>query len=143
MIECTKKYFGVGDAIDNWISQGKLEVVVRSGAEYMESLSNNGLQNTIGGIIVDCTDFVPDLILEGGPSAELFSPNFYNSINKLLIPGGFMSQQISQLCFTQGFIDRNTKGGFLKENITIFKCEVAEYGGPGFVPLGFSQKQKA
>jgi len=141
VIECTKKYFGVGDSIDKWVEEGKLEIVVNGGAEYMADLVKSGLENSIGAFIVDCTDFVCYDVIEGAPSAELFTPEFYGAVHKLMKPGAYMSQQISHDSFRQGFIDRNTGGGFKKENITFIRSEVPEYGGPGYLPLAMSMKE--
>ena len=140
VIECTKKYFDLQGDIEKYVAQGRLEIEINGGAEYMETLLKKGKENCIGGFIVDCTDFVDDTVNEKSIAAELFTSKFYNAIYKCLQPGSSMSQQISHLCFTQGFISRNTTGGFQKENIEIFRSETPEYGGPGFLPLGISKK---
>ena len=49
---------------------------------------DNGDNNCVGGIIIDCTDFALD---ENSIAAELFSPQFYTNINKLLEKGCYFS----------------------------------------------------
>ena len=140
VIECTKKYFGVGEKVDLNIASGRLEIIIGGGAEYMEKILKEGKEGMIGGVVVDCTDFVDSSINENSIAAELFTPKFYEAIFRLLQSGGSMSQNISHLCFTQGFIDRNTAGGFPKENIEFIKSLVPEYGGIGYCPLAISKK---
>merc|ERR1712166_323465 len=97
-------------------ASGRLEIIIGGGAEYMEKILKEGM---IGGVVVDCTDFVDSSINENSIAAELFTPKFYEAIFRLLQSGGSMSQNISHLCFTQGFIDRNTAGGFPKKTLNL------------------------
>jgi len=127
----------MADIVDQEIANGRLEVVISGGAPYMDTLLKSGKENTIGSVIVDCTDFAMD---EGCIAAELFTPTFYEAIHKLLKPGCSMSQQITHLCFTQSFTDRSNRGGFDVENIEIFSSVTPEYGGTGLLPLALCKK---
>lgn len=72
VVEVTKRFFSFAEIIDREIKNGRLEVVIQSGAAHMEALlkENNG-QGSIGAVIIDCTDFALD---ENSIAAELFTP---------------------------------------------------------------------
>ena len=55
VIEVTKKFYSHGQSCIPFIESGRLEIVVASGAEYLERLVAQGKQNSVGGLIVDCT----------------------------------------------------------------------------------------
>jgi spermidine synthase len=125
VVEVTRKYFSiVGDVVNKAIEDGRLEVVIEGGAPYMEGLLKNGKEGTVGGIIIDCTDFElnPDSI-----SAELFTPQFYQHIYRLLKNGSGFSQQITKPYYREAFTERVQKGGF--EKIDVFMSITPEYGG--------------
>ena len=57
-------------------------IKIESGAAYIAALAAQKENfGTIGGIIVDCTDFLLD---PNSVSAELYTPKFYNDIYQLL-----------------------------------------------------------
>ena len=89
---------------------GRLEVVVESGATYMKKLLENPENNgSVGGIIIDCTDFALD---ENSIASELFTPSFYQSIYDLLEEGCGFSQQITNIAFKEAFTERAKGGSF-------------------------------
>jgi spermidine synthase len=124
VVEVTKKYFQIGETCSKAIEEGRLEVQIEGGAPYMERLLEQGLEGTIGAVVIDCTDFALD---ENSIAAELFTPKFYNTIFKLLKTGGGFSQQITKPYYRDAFSERAAKGGF--EKIDVFMCITPEYGG--------------
>ena len=86
--EVTKKFFSFAEIIDKEVATGRLEVIHRSGAEFLDEQIKQGQKGTFGGVIVDCTDFALD---ENAIASELFSPQFYQNINDLLEPRGQFS----------------------------------------------------
>ena len=109
MVEVTKKYFSIGEICSKEIQNGRLEVVINGGAPYMEQLLKEKKEGSVGAIVIDCTDFALD---EDSIAAELFTPQFYGTIHKLLIPGGGFSQQITKPYYKDAFSERAAKGGF-------------------------------
>lgn len=90
VIENTKKYFKFYERIEEFIKQGKLEVIVDDGAKYLkESAVKEVLYD---GIIIDNSD----VYLFEGPAANLFTKEFYSNIHKSLRMGAFFSQQVSE-----------------------------------------------
>jgi spermidine synthase len=77
VIEVTKQYFSIQKIINEGFSSGRLEIKIESGAEYIHKLARQGLKNCVGGIVVDCTDFLLD---PNSISAELYTPEFYSDI---------------------------------------------------------------
>ena len=133
VVEVTKKFFSIGEVCSREIETGRLEVVIEGGATYMEKLLAEGKQNSIGAVIIDCTDFALD---ENSIAAELFTPTFYNTIFKLLATGAGFSQQITKPYYRDAFSERATKGGF--EKIDVYMSITPEYGGE--LPLAFCFK---
>lgn len=133
VIEVTKKYFSFADIIEKEITTGRLEIVVKGGAEYMEDLISNGKQKSIGSVIIDCTDFALD---ENSIAAELFTPKFYRSIYDLLEEDGSFSQQITKIFYKEAFNDRIRTGGF--DNADFIMSSTPEYGGE--LPLAIVRK---
>ena len=84
VVEVTKKYFSFADIIDAELASGRFELVIESGATYMDHLLNSGLQNQVSAFIIDCTDFALD---EDSLASELFTPDFYSKVHSLLTPG--------------------------------------------------------
>ena len=124
VVEVTKRFFSIGETCAREIEKGRLEVVIEGGAPYMERLLAQGKESTIGAVIIDCTDFALD---ENSIAAELFTPKFYETIYKLLMPGAGFSQQITKPFYRDAFSERASKGGF--EKIDVFMCITPEYGG--------------
>jgi len=124
VVELTKKFFQIGEICSREIEKGRLEVVIEGGATYMERLLSEGKQNSIGAVIIDCTDFALD---ENSIAAELFTPKFYNTIYQLLLPGSGFSQQITKPYYREAFSERANKGGF--EKIDVYMSITPEYGG--------------
>ena len=89
VIENTKKYFKFYERIEEFIKQGRLEVVVDDGAAWLKSKAVEGLQ--FDGIIIDNSD----VNLFEGPADNLFTKEFYTNIHKSLRIGAFFSQQVS------------------------------------------------
>ena len=133
VIEVTKQYFSFADVINKELLTGRLEVVVKGGAEYMEDLLSKNSQGKVGGVIIDCTDFALD---ENSIAAELFTPKFYQNINNLLEEEGAFSQQITKPCYRDEFGERVKMGRF--ENIEIFMSKTPEYGGE--LPIAIVRK---
>jgi spermidine synthase len=124
VVEVTKKFFSIGEICSREIENGRLEVVIEGGATYMEKLLAEGKESTIGAIIIDCTDFALD---EKSIAAELFTPKFYETINKLLLPGSGFSQQITKPYYKDAFSERAREGGF--QIINVYMSITPEYGG--------------
>jgi len=135
VVEVTKKYFEIGEICSKEIQSGRLEVVISGGAPYMEKLLSEGKANTVGAVIIDCTDFALD---ENSIAAELFTPKFYENIYQLLTPGGGFSQQITKPWYKQAFSERASKGGF--KIIDVHNCITPEYGGE--LPLAHCFKEQ-
>jgi spermidine synthase len=133
VVEVMKKFFDIGEICQKEIENGRLEVVIEGGASYMERLRKEGKESTVGGIIIDCTDFALD---ENSIAAELFTPAFYNNIYKLLKPGAGFSQQITKPYYRDAFTQRAQQGGF--NSIDVFISLVREYGGE--LPIAVSIK---
>jgi len=133
VVEVTKQFFQIGEICQQEIENGRLEVVIGGGSPFMEDLLGKGKEGTIGAVIVDCTDFALD---EDSIAAELFTPQFYETIHKLLIPGGGFSQQITKPWYQDAFSERARKGGFSR--IEVRNSFTPEYGGE--LPLAFCYK---
>lgn len=124
VVEVTKNFFQIGEICNKEIKNERLEVVIEGGASYMERLLSQGKENSVGAIIIDCTDFALD---ENSIAAELFTPKFYSTIYKLLMPGAGFSQQITKPYYRDAFSERASKGGFTK--IDVYMSSTPEYGG--------------
>jgi len=133
VVEVTKKYFSIGEVCQKETENGKLEVVIEGGATYMERLLSQGKENSIGAIIIDCTDFTLD---ENSIAAELFTTNFYENVYRLLAPGSGFSQHFTKPFYRDAFAERVMKGGFRK--IDVVMSSTPEYGG--VLPLATSYK---
>jgi len=134
VIEVTKKYFSFADIIHKELRTGRLEVIVKGGAEYMEELLASGEhQGKVGSIIIDCTDFALD---ENSIAAELFTPRFYKNIYDLLEDGGSFSQQITKIFYKDAFTDRVRSGGF--DYVDFIMSSTPEYGGE--LPIAIVKK---
>jgi spermidine synthase len=133
VIEVTKKYFSFAEVIDKELQTGRLEIVIKGGAEYMEELLASGKKGKIGSVIIDCTDFALD---ENSIAAELFTPKFYKSIFELLEDEGYFSQQITKIFYKDAFIDRVRCGGF--DRVDFIMSSTPEYGGE--LPLAIVKK---
>jgi spermidine synthase len=134
VIEVTKKFFSFADVIEQELKTGRLEVVIKGGAEYMDELLNSGNQGKVGSVVIDCTDFALD---EDSISAELFTPKFYRNIYDLLEDGGVFSQQITKIFYKDAFNERIQAGGFDKSDIIM--SSTPEYGGE--LPIAIVQKE--
>ena len=133
VIEVTKEFFFFADVIKKELNSGRLEVIVKGGAEYMEDLLVNNNQGKIGAIIIDCTDFALD---ENSIAAELFNPRFYRNIYELLEDGGVFSQQITKIFYKEAFSERVRTGGF--NHLDFIMSSTPEYGGE--LPLAIVKK---
>ena len=133
VIEVTKKYFSFADVIEKELKTGRLEVVIKGGAEYMDDLLTLGKQGKVGAVVIDCTDFALD---EDSIAAELFTPKFYKSIYDLLEDGGIFSQQITKIFYKDAFNERVISGGF--DGAEIVMSSTPEYGGE--LPLAIVKK---
>jgi spermidine synthase len=133
VIEVTRKFFSFAEIIEKEIETGRLEIVVKGGAEYMEELVSSGNKGKIGSVVIDCTDFALD---ENSIAAELFTPKFYRTINDLLEDGGFFSQQITKIFYKDAFTERIRSGGFEKADFIM--SSTPEYGGE--LPLAIVRK---
>jgi spermidine synthase len=133
VVEVTKKFFSIGEICQKEIENGRLEVVIEGGATYMERLLSQGKQNSVGAVIIDCTDFCLD---ENSIAAELFTPKFYETIFNLLTSDGGFSQQITKPYYRDAFSERAVKGGFSK--IAVYMSQTPEYGGE--LPLAYCFK---
>jgi len=136
VVEVTKKFFAIGEICQKQIDIGRLEVVIEGGASYMERLFEQGKESTVGAVIIDCTDFALD---ENSIAAELFTPKFYETIYKLLMPGSGFSQQITKPFYRDAFTERAQKGGF--EKVDVYMSITPEYGGE--LPLAYVFKAKS
>jgi len=131
--EITRKYFEIiGDVCEKEIQNGRLEIEVNSGLLYLQQLIKQNKQNTVGAIIVDSTDFVLE---ENSIASELFTPEFYSVIYRLLIEGCGFSQQINEPSYIDSFKERVKIGGFSK--IDAFVLQTVEYGGTNSLAFGF------
>jgi len=133
VIEVTKKYFSFAEIIEKELKTGRLEVVIKGGAEYMDDLITCGQKGKIGSVIIDCTDFALD---ENSIAAELFTPKFYKSIFDLLEDGGAFSQQITKIFYKDAFSERVRSGGF--DRAEFIMSSTPEYGGE--LPLAIVKK---
>jgi len=133
VVQCAREHFadhfGIGETKDN----PRLEVIIENGASYMKKLIADGKQGTVGGFIIDCTDFALE---EDSISAELFTPEFYNDIHTLLKSGCGFVQQITKPIYFDAFSERVKKGGFTKVDVIV--TDTPEYGGT--LPLGTAIK---
>jgi len=82
----SQKFFKSFEKVQQHISSGKLEVVFADGATFLQSRKKEGI--TYDGIIVDNTDVYE------GPSASLFTSDFYRNIHDCLKNGAAFSQQL-------------------------------------------------
>lgn len=133
VIEVTKQYFSFADVIEKELKTGRLEVVIKGGAEYMDELLNSGKQGQIGSVVIDCTDFALD---ENSIAAELFTTKFYKSIYELLEEDGIFSQQITKIFYKDAFTERVRSGGFNRAEFIM--SITPEYGGE--LPLAIVKK---
>jgi spermidine synthase len=133
VIEVTKKFFSFAEIIDKELVTGRLEVVIKGGAEYMDDLLSSGKQGKIGSVVIDCTDFALD---ENSIAAELFTPRFYRNIYDLLEDGGAFSQQITKIFYKDAFTERVRSGGF--DGAEFIMSSTPEYGGE--LPLAIVKK---
>lgn len=134
VIEVTKKYFSFADVIHKELEAGRLEVIVKGGAEYMEELLATGTyQGKVGSVVIDCTDFALD---ENSIAAELFTPRFYRNIYDLLEDGGCFSQQITKIFYKDAFAERVRSGGF--NYVDFIMSSTPEYGGE--LPIAIVKK---
>lgn len=133
VIEVTKKYFSFADIIHKELETGRLEVIVKGGAEYMEELLASGEHGIVGSVIIDCTDFALD---ENSIAAELFTPRFYKNIHDLLEDGGCFSQQITKIFYKDAFAERVRSGGF--DYVDFIMSSTPEYGGE--LPIAIVKK---
>jgi spermidine synthase len=132
VIENAYKFFQNRDNIQKYIEDGRLEIVIDSGASYMKKLIKVRDETNVGAIIIDCTDFALD---ESSLAAELFSIEFYENIYQLLTFGSGFSQQIS-LNIYEDFSNKVVKkGGFLQTEF--YKSVTPEYGGSIPIMYGF------
>lgn len=129
VVECVKEWFADYFGIKEAVKDERLEVIVENGATYMQRLLEQGKAGSVGGIIIDCTDFALD---EDSIAAELFTPEFYRTIYELLGEGCGFVQQITKPIFEKAFSERVLQGGFRKTDVIM--SETPEYGG--FLPLG-------
>jgi spermidine synthase len=134
VVEVTKRYFSFADIVDQEKASGRLEIVIESGAVYMDKLLQESKQGKIGAFIIDCTDFDPD---ENSIASELFTPEFYRKIYELLEPCGGFSQQITDMSCLDPFSQRARAGGFQKHP-HIFAAKTPEYGGE--LPIAYCFK---
>jgi spermidine synthase len=130
----TQKYFSFAEIVEREKASGRLEVVIESGAVFMDKLLSQGKQGKIGAFIIDCTDFDPE---EDSLAAELFTPDFYRKIFDLLEPEGGFSQHISDITFAEPFTLRVKAGGFIKPP-HIYVAKTPEYGGE--LPIAYCFK---
>ncbi len=133
VIEVTKKYFSFADVIHRELLTGRLEVIVKGGAEYMDELLASGNQGKVGSVVIDCTDFALD---ENSIAAELFTPRFYRNIYDLLEDGGCFSQQITKMFYKDAFAERVRCGGF--DYLDFIMSSTPEYGGE--LPIAIVRK---
>jgi len=134
VIEVTKKYFSFADVIHKELETGRLEVIVKGGAEYMGELLASGVnQGKVSSVVIDCTDFALD---ENSIAAELFTPRFYRNIYDLLEDGGCFSQQITKIFYKEAFSERVRSGGF--EYMDFIMSSTPEYGGE--LPIAIVKK---
>lgn len=70
MTQITKKYFLHAQFVDEAIENGRLEVVIKNGAEYLKTLKSQNFNEKISSLIIDCTDFEID---DNSIASELFS----------------------------------------------------------------------
>ena len=134
VVDCVREYFADYFSIRDTIGNDRLEVVIEDGSTYMKKLVEQGKEGTIGAVIVDCTDFALD---ENSIAASLFTPDFYESIYRILGSGGSgFVQQITKPYYEQAWSERVKKGGFDKTQV-IFS-QTPEYGGE--LPMGTSFK---
>lgn len=59
VVAVTQKYFSFAEAIEHEKASGRLEIIIESGATYMDKLINEGKNGMISAFIIDCTDFDP------------------------------------------------------------------------------------
>lgn len=133
VVEVTKKFFQIGEVCQKEINNGRLEVVISGGAPYMEKLLEEGHEASVGAVIIDCTDFA---LNDNSIAAELFTPKFYQSINKLLLPGAGFSQQITKPYYQEAFKERAGQGNF--SDVRFYNSLTPEYGGE--LPLAYCFK---
>jgi spermidine synthase len=120
--------------VDREKKAGRLEIIIESGAVYMDKLLSESKRGKIGAFIIDCTDFDPD---ESSIASELFTPEFYRKIFDLLEPNAGFSQHISDMSCLEPFTQRVRDGGFQKPPL-IFAAKTPEYGGE--LPIAYSFK---
>lgn len=132
VIENTKKYFAkFYENIDNYIKEGRLDVIVDDGAKYLrENVESNKLK--FDGVIIDNSD----VYLFEGPAANLFTKDFYTSIFNSLNKGAFFCQQVSDEQVKSKWTDMVKSVGF---NTLNFKYSITpEYSTA--LPLGSAMK---
>ncbi|EAR92871.1 spermidine synthase (macronuclear) [Tetrahymena thermophila SB210] len=130
VIEVVKTYFFDSNLVNESIEKGKLNIVYQDGSLYAKELADQGKQ--VDGVIIDCTDFLP----EGGVSSSLFTEEFYINITKCLKNGCFFSQQLSYNEMIPVSKAKWDKLGLTNYNIILSKTP--EYGEN--LPIAYVQK---
>jgi len=127
VIEVSKQYFPVSSLINN----GRLIIKIGSGFDYIKQMAI--MNQKIGAVIVDCTDFALD---EDSLAAELYSTEFYSNLYQVLEIGSCFSQQFTKPHYRNEFEIRARSGGF--NNINVIVSITPEYGGE--VPIAICTK---
>ncbi|KAL4451019.1 hypothetical protein ABPG74_021341 [Tetrahymena malaccensis] len=130
VIEVVKTFFFDSNLVNESIEKGKLNIVYQDGSLYAKELADQGQQ--VDGVIIDCTDFLP----EGGVSSSLFTEEFYINITKCLKNGCFFSQQLSYNEMIPVSKAKWDKLGLTNYNIILSKTP--EYGEN--LPIAYVQK---
>jgi len=116
----------------NVFDNNKVQLKITSGDTYVEECINNNV--LFHGIIIDCTDYTNDI---NNPANVLFSKNFYNNLNKILITNGYLTQQFDTIDTLSTNIDGKYKLRYPKidifdeyhfENVNCFS-----YGSPTYM----------
>ena len=130
VIEVTQKFFEFGQKLAE--KDKRLEIVIENGAWFMDKLLKEGNENSVGAVIIDCTDFLLD---KDSFCAELFESDFYQTVYKLLEVGSPFVQQITKSYYQPSVVERAVKGGFNK--VEIHKSISPEYGGCTSIACSF------
>merc|ERR1712156_455371 len=86
VVEVVKKYNGYGLDLNAWIAEGRLDVKIDDGANFVQARVAEG--KTYDAIITDNTD----VYIATGPAKSLFTSEFFKNINQLLNKDGCFSQ---------------------------------------------------
>lgn len=132
--EITKKYFKFCDKVDDYVKEGKLEVVIEDGAKYLRDRVEE--KTTLyDGLIIDNSD----VYIFDGPAASLFTPELYTNILAVLKPGAAFSQQVSDehvkakweaMCKSVGFNDISYNYSNTPEYSTALPLGIARKDNP-------------